>query len=54
VRQPDLVVILDKKPLANALALHLLEAERLLVGCWDKEKPAGNPPCKLEELLCPF
>lgn len=51
VRQPDLVVIL-----ACALPLHLLEAGRLLLRCWDTGKPAGNLSCKLGDSckLCPF
>lgn len=53
VRQPDLMG-LNNEPLACVLALHLLETGRLLRGGWDNEKPGGNPPCKLEKLLCPF
>lgn len=54
VRQPDLVVTLDNKPLACALALHLLEAGGVLLGCWGTENPAGTLLCKPEKSLCPF
>lgn len=46
VRQPDLVVTLDNKPLACALALHLLEGSALVLGY--------RKPCRRQEITVPI